>query len=184
MKILRQDMKNKKVILKRICIPPANNKNKNSPVPIRDGIPSKQAKIITSTTNGITAKRKETPNIVVLENVKAVPVNTITTIPQITIPTTTTITSVNTSNGFISMPIVFESKPISINPSIDPKVLKRQQRMIKNRESANLSRKKKKEYLLSLEKKVEELIEENDKLKFVSLIIFPVPCYISTRLLF
>uniref|UniRef100_W8AVC7 Cyclic AMP-dependent transcription factor ATF-6 alpha n=1 Tax=Ceratitis capitata TaxID=7213 RepID=W8AVC7_CERCA len=48
---------------------------------------------------------------------------------------------------------------------IDEKMWKKQQRMIKNRESASLSRKKKKEYVVSLEARISDLEKENCTLK-------------------
>ncbi|XP_043941113.1 cyclic AMP-dependent transcription factor ATF-6 alpha-like [Protopterus annectens] len=49
--------------------------------------------------------------------------------------------------------------------STDVTILRRQQRMIKNRESASMSRRKKKEYMLTLEERLKAALFENEKLK-------------------
>ncbi|XP_422208.4 cyclic AMP-dependent transcription factor ATF-6 alpha isoform X1 [Gallus gallus] len=68
------------------------------------------------------------------------------------------------ANGKITV-----AKPLlqSTTPAVglDLNVLRRQQRMIKNRESAFQSRKKKKEYMLGLEARLEAALLENEKLK-------------------
>lgn len=63
---------------------------------------------------------------------------------------------------------VIDNKPQrshALRGIIDERQLKKQQRMIKNRESASLSRKKKKDYVVSLESRINDLEKENTTLK-------------------
>uniref|UniRef100_A0A8C0VKG0 Activating transcription factor 6 n=1 Tax=Cyanistes caeruleus TaxID=156563 RepID=A0A8C0VKG0_CYACU len=62
----------------------------------------------------------------------------------------------------VTKPLLQSSAPAA---GLDVNVLRRQQRMIKNRESAFQSRKKKKEYMLGLEARLEAALLENEKLK-------------------
>lgn len=101
--------------------------------------------------------------VVVLENITAVP---ITNISQIDGLNNTVLKSNSVNLG--AQPMLLGSNPLHCNiGNIDPKILKRQQRKIKNRESACLSRKKKKDYVTSLEMQVKELTTENQNLKMV-----------------
>ncbi|NXA06757.1 ATF6A factor, partial [Sapayoa aenigma] len=62
----------------------------------------------------------------------------------------------------VTKPLLQSTTPAT---GLDVNVLRRQQRMIKNRESAFQSRKKKKEYMLGLEARLEAALLENEKLK-------------------
>lgn len=101
----------------------------------------------------------QTAKVLVVENV-----NLSETIPQMKVEPITTSVSVvpnvmvNTLNRYTA------------STTIDPRILKKQQRKIKNRESASLSRKRKKDYMTSLEEKVKELSAQNKKLHMVSTI--------------
>ncbi|KFR14495.1 Cyclic AMP-dependent transcription factor ATF-6 alpha, partial [Opisthocomus hoazin] len=62
----------------------------------------------------------------------------------------------------VTKPLLQSTTPAT---GLDVNVLRRQQRMIKNRESAFQSRKKKKEYMLGLQARLEAALLENEKLK-------------------
>lgn len=78
-----------------------------------------------------------------------------------------------TSIIFPKEPTIIETSsgpPLNINDiyqSNDLRAFKKQQRMIKNREAASISRKRKKDYVTSLEIQLENLAKENNHLKQV-----------------
>ncbi|KAG5894091.1 hypothetical protein JTB14_003947 [Gonioctena quinquepunctata] len=96
------------------------------------------------------------PNVILLENV--------TSSPQVSSVNKAPITTV--SSMTVPSVVINPGKRFSMaNPNVDPRILKRQQRKIKNRESASLSRKKKKDYVTSLEEHVKILGAENKRLQ-------------------
>merc|ERR1719334_1448680 len=89
---------------------------------------------------------------------------------SLTVPLSSMVVKAETVSGIQSpasycSPMVAGLPTVTSNSGEDVRNMKRQQRMIKNRESACISRKKKKEYVTSLEEHIKKLTDDNNHLR-------------------
>jgi len=80
-------------------------------------------------------------------------------------PSSIPVSSVSSCTSFCSPLITGQPTFTTAASADDLRNVKRQQRMIKNRESACISRKKKKEYVTTLEQELQQMSQQNNKLK-------------------
>lgn len=89
--------------------------------------------------------------------------------PAIPVQTSAPVTYINTTAApaaaVVQLPRVAPKTATTPRIEIEDKQLKKHQRMIKNRESACLSRKKKKDYMTALEEQLAQLGDENTELR-------------------
>lgn len=135
-------------------IPPTKNTNQILVMPLNNFNAASNRKLVTSD-----AVKTE----LMLVDDTVVPITSAATIPTLS---PTPVTAMNPLT-ISTIPVIIKSENNASPPAADIKALKRQQRMIKNRESALLSRKKKKDYVTQLEKDVQDLRAENQQLKLV-----------------
>lgn len=111
-------------------------------------------------------------------NLVQIPANPITVHPRPAIPSSC-VTAVRNVVPTTSHQVRVAPRPAGGNvPPVEEKIAKKHQRMIKNRESACLSRKKKKDYMTSLETQLAQLTDSNQKLRTVDKTLKPnVTCF-------
>lgn len=157
LQVVPQSCRSLKVPIKRVPIKPKTRyipSVKNSKVVLIKNLKTEFSNV--SKESSIINTNNISPNIVVLDSIPMKSFNTLS-------PLAPTITQLNKA---VTVP------SISVNSrdvGVDPRILKRQERRIKNRESASISRKKKKDYLNLLEEQLKDLMSENKRLIEVSI---------------
>lgn len=156
--VVPQSCRSLKVPIKRVPIKPKTRyipSVRNSKVVLIKNLKTEFSNV--SKESSIINTNNTSSNIVVLDSI---PMNNFKTLSPSLAPT---ITQLNKAATVASISV--NSRDVGV----DPRILKRQERRIKNRESASISRKKKKDYLNLLEEQLKDLMSENKRLIEVSI---------------